>query len=68
MNIRLFIAIPFFRSISKHIVPLHHQTTRKMVKRWTVGQSHFLGCAEGPSCEAEAFPERLQLCIITNVG
>ena len=39
-------------------VPLLHQTTRKKVKRWTVGQSHFLSCAEGPSCETEAFPER----------
>lgn len=29
-----------------------------MVKRWTEDLSHFLGCAEGPSCEAEAFPER----------
>ena len=27
-----------------------------MVKRWTVGQSHFPGCAEGPSCETEGFP------------
>ena len=37
-------------------VPLHHQTTGKMVKRWTVGQSHFPGCAEGPSCETEGIP------------
>ena len=28
-----------------------------MVKRWTVGQSHFPCWAEGPSCETEAFPE-----------
>ena len=27
-----------------------------MVKRWTVGQSHFPCWAEGPSCETEAFP------------
>ena len=36
---------------------MQHQTTRKMpcvVRRL----SHFLGCAEGPSCETEAFPER----------
>ena len=39
-----------------------------MVKRWTVGLSHFLGCAEGPSCEAEAFPESIKLCIITRKG
>ena len=35
---------------------LHYQTTRKMVKRRTVGLSHFLGCAEGPSCETEGIP------------
>ena len=29
-----------------------------MVKRWTVGQSHFPRWAEGPSCETEAFPNR----------
>ena len=28
-----------------------------MVKRWTVGQSHFPRWAEGPSCETEATPE-----------
>ena len=39
-------------------LPLQHQTTRKRVKRRTVGQSHFLSRAEGPSCETEAFPER----------
>ena len=33
------------------------------VKRWTVGLSHFLGCAEGPSCETEAFPESILSCI-----
>ena len=27
-----------------------------MVKRWTVGLSHFPGCAEGPSCETEGIP------------
>lgn len=30
-----------------------------MVKRWTVGLSHFPCCAEGPSCETEGIPERL---------
>ena len=39
-------------------VPLHHQTTGKMVKRRTVGLSHFPGCAEGPLCETEGIPER----------
>ena len=29
-----------------------------MVKRWTVGLSHFPGCAEGPSCETGGIPER----------
>lgn len=29
-----------------------------MVKRWTVGLSHFPGCAEGPLCETEGIPER----------
>ena len=29
-----------------------------MVKRWTVGQSHFPRWAEGHSCETEAFPNR----------
>ena len=29
-----------------------------MVKRWTVGLSHFPGWAEGPSCETGGFPER----------
>ena len=44
-------------------VTLHHQTTGKMVKRWTVGQSHFPGCAEGPSCETEGIPGKNQrLC------
>lgn len=27
-----------------------------MVKRWTVGQSHFPGCEEGPLCETEGIP------------
>ena len=40
------------------VVPLQHQTTGKMVKRWTVGLSHFPGCAEGPSCETGGIPER----------
>lgn len=35
---------------------LHHQTTGKMVKRRTVDLSHFLSCAEGPSCETEGIP------------
>lgn len=30
-----------------------------MVKRWTVGQSHFPSWAEGLSCETESFPEPL---------
>ena len=50
-----------FRSEKQHctrvLAALHHQSTGKMVKRWTVGQSHFPGCAEGPSCETEAFPK-----------
>ena len=29
-----------------------------MVKRWTVGLSHFPGCAEGPLCETGGIPER----------
>ena len=29
-----------------------------MVKRWTVGLSHFPSCAEGPLCETEGLPER----------
>ena len=29
-----------------------------MVKRRTVGLSHFPGCAEGPLCETEGIPER----------
>ena len=29
-----------------------------MVKRWTVGLSHFPSCAEGPLCETEGIPER----------
>ncbi len=40
-------------------VPSQHQTTGKMVKRWTVGQSHFPCWAEGPSCETEVFPNLL---------
>ena len=32
-----------------------------MVKRWTVGQSHFPSCAEGPLCETEGIPERLKI-------
>ena len=39
-------------------VILQHQTTGKMVKRWTVGLSHFPSCAEGPLCETEGIPER----------
>ena len=39
-------------------VLLQHQTTGKTVKRWTVGLSHFPGCAEGPLCETEGIPER----------
>jgi hypothetical protein len=35
---------------------LHHQPTRKMVKRWTVGLSHFLVVRRAPSCEAEGIP------------
>lgn len=27
-----------------------------MVKRWTVGLSHFPCCAEGPLCETEGIP------------
>ena len=27
-----------------------------MVKRWTVGLSHFLSWAEGPLCETEGIP------------
>ena len=38
---------------------LHYQTTRKMVKRRTVGQSHFPSCAEGPSCETEGEPGKI---------
>ena len=38
-------------------VTLQHQSTGKMVKRWTEGQSHFPCWAEGPSCETEATPE-----------
>ena len=30
-----------------------------MVKRWTVDLSHFLRCAEGPSCEAEGIPGKI---------
>ena len=40
---------------------LQHQTTGKMVKRWTVGLSHFPGCAEGPLCETEGIPERTKI-------
>ena len=32
-----------------------------MVKRWTVGLSHFPGCAEGPLCETEGIPERIKI-------
>ena len=32
-----------------------------MVKRWTVGLSHFPSCAEGPLCETEGIPERLKI-------
>ena len=46
----------FSWSISGFSVPLHHQTTGKMVKRWTVGLSHFPCCAEGPLCETEGIP------------
>ena len=38
-----------------------------MVKRWTVGQSHFPGCAEGPSCEAEGIPEHINYMKKNNV-
>ena len=40
-----------------------------MVKRWTVGLSHFPGCAEGPLCETEGIPERLFIMFKnTNLG
>ena len=32
-----------------------------MVKRWTVGLSHFPSCAEGPLCETEGIPERIKI-------
>lgn len=35
---------------------LHHQTTGKRVKRCTVGQPHFLSCAEGSLGEAGGIP------------
>lgn len=30
----------------------------KRVKRWTVGQSHFLVCEEEPSCETGGIPKK----------
>ena len=48
-------------------LPLQHQTTGKMVKRWTVGLSHFPSCAEGPLCETEGIPER-QLIMFKNTN
>ena len=37
-----------------------------MVKRWTVGQSHFPGWAEGPSCETGGIPERIIIMYTKN--